>query len=314
MTEPRRNGLTTANVATSSSIEGLSVKQEVVKPKTPLPDPSKVRPTSTPSSVSQEVKGRKQLPSIPDSETEAAMSASVNNKQNSMMTGGSGCGPFLLEYSLMAEYNQLYKHKLPGVYVVPSALTPLVWNGVLFIRQGLYQAGVFNFTLTIPENYPDGECPKVVFEHPVFHPMIDPKSGELDVKRGFQKWRRNIHRLCHVLLYARKVFYKIDTKCPLNEEAASLYEHNIEEFKKRVTESVRECKDLLYEPTDNIDPHAIRFTPWDPSVHDEARADMLKLKKNNTTLETEPHKKNGLSWIKPGTTQIFSLDEDSGTV
>ena len=34
-----------------------------------------------------------------------------------------------------------------------------VWNGVLFIRQGLYQEGVFKFTLTVPENYPDGDCP-----------------------------------------------------------------------------------------------------------------------------------------------------------
>ena len=30
---------------------------------------------------------------------------------------------------------------------------------MLFIRQGLYQEGVFKFTLTIPENYPDGDCP-----------------------------------------------------------------------------------------------------------------------------------------------------------
>ena len=38
------------------------------------------------------------------------------------------------------------------------------------------------------------------------------------------------------------------------------------------------------------------------------------LQKHNITLETEPHKKNGLTWIKPGTTQIFSREEDSGTV
>ena len=30
---------------------------------------------------------------------------------------------------------------------------------MLFIRQGLYQEGVFKFTLTVPENYPDGDCP-----------------------------------------------------------------------------------------------------------------------------------------------------------
>lgn len=35
----------------------------------------------------------------------------------------------------------------------------LDWFGVLFIRQGIYQEGVFKFDLNIPENYPDGDCP-----------------------------------------------------------------------------------------------------------------------------------------------------------
>lgn len=30
---------------------------------------------------------------------------------------------------------------------------------MLFIRQGLYQDGVFKFDVHIPENYPDGDCP-----------------------------------------------------------------------------------------------------------------------------------------------------------
>ncbi len=33
------------------------------------------------------------------------------------------------------------------------------WHGVLFIRQGLYQEGVFKFSVQIPENYPDGDAP-----------------------------------------------------------------------------------------------------------------------------------------------------------
>ena len=34
--------------------------------------------------------------------------------------------------------------------------------------------------------------------------------------------RRNINHLCQVLLYARRIFYKIDLKNPLNPEAANL--------------------------------------------------------------------------------------------
>lgn len=85
------------------------------------------------------------------------------------------------------------KQKLPGVYIQPSygsALSkysynrikivlvelfllcfslvlnnivvpfpPTVWFGVIFIRHGLYQDGVFKFTIYIPDNYPDGDCP-----------------------------------------------------------------------------------------------------------------------------------------------------------
>lgn len=55
--------------------------------------------------------------------------------------------------------NQLQKQKLPGVYVMPSAQSPLVWNGLLFLRQGLYESCSLRFILTIPDNYPDGDCP-----------------------------------------------------------------------------------------------------------------------------------------------------------
>ena len=40
-----------------------------------------------------------------------------------------------------------------------TRFVPAVWLGVLFIRQGLYQEGVFRFSLIIPDNYPDGDCP-----------------------------------------------------------------------------------------------------------------------------------------------------------
>ena len=38
-----------------------------------------------------------------------------------------------------------------------------VWFGVLFIRQGYYQEGVFRFSVIIPEQFPDGDCPVSVW-------------------------------------------------------------------------------------------------------------------------------------------------------
>ena len=45
----------------------------------------------------------------------------------------------------MAEFNLLLKQKLPGIYCLPSAKSALTWFGVLFIRQGSYQEGVFRY-------------------------------------------------------------------------------------------------------------------------------------------------------------------------
>lgn len=35
----------------------------------------------------------------------------------------------------------------------------LVWFGVQFVRQGIYQGGIFRFNITLPQNFPDGGCP-----------------------------------------------------------------------------------------------------------------------------------------------------------
>ncbi|XP_076363977.1 AKT-interacting protein-like isoform X2 [Tachypleus tridentatus] len=178
--------------------------------------------------------------------------------------------PFFVEYSLMTEYVMLQRQRLPGVYVVPSAGSPLKWFGVLFIRQGLYQGGVFRFTLYMPDNYPDGDCPLIVFEPSVFHPLINIETGELDVKRGFQKWR---------------------------------YERDLELFKVKVAESINFCHEKLYD-TSTQDPHALRFSPWEPTIHENVRKKLLSgNKEDNDTKVSTP---SGLSWIQKGTLKIFS--------
>lgn len=42
-------------------------------------------------------------------------------------------------------------------HIYPLHIT--VWHGVMFIRQGLYQGGVYRFQLFIPDTYPDADCP-----------------------------------------------------------------------------------------------------------------------------------------------------------
>lgn len=184
-------------------------------------------------------------------------------------------GPFFLEYSLMAEYNLLQKQNLPGIYILPSARSPLLWFGVVFIRHGLYQDGVFKFCVLIPANYPDGECPRIIFEYPPFHPLVDPKTGELDVKRAFPKWKRNVNHIWNVLLFLRRIFYKIDTQLPLNPQAAALYESELTAYKAKVVESIATSKLHLYDPPKTDDPYELRFVANEDGMHDTRKTLMF---------------------------------------
>lgn len=254
----------------------------------------------------------RQLPSIPSTELSSSnRGTKPANKVVPPVRGTTGYGPFLQEYSMMAEYNQLHKQKLPGVYVMPSAKSPLVWNGVIFLRQGLYEGGALRFTLTIPDNYPDGDCPDFAFEFPIFHPCVDQVTGRIDVKRAFPKWRRNVNHLWQVLMYARKIFYKIETKAPLNVTAASLYESDMEQYRQHVADSVRAAKQRLMQPPVSDDPFALRFSPWSDPVHTDVKRQMLHAQNRQSEERSANPRDIGLSWMKPGSTQTFARDDSA---
>eukprot|EP00092_Neocalanus_flemingeri_P015696 GFUD01016990.1.p1 GENE.GFUD01016990.1~~GFUD01016990.1.p1 ORF type:complete len:284 (-),score=79.27 GFUD01016990.1:376-1227(-) len=218
----------------------------------------------------------KMLPAVPDMDTQLALAAKMIDKKTATHKGSHSYGSYFLEYSLMAEFNLLLKQKLPGIYCIPSAKSSLTWYGVLFIRQGAYQEGVFRFTVQIPENYPDGDVPKVVFDNAVFHPSVDPNTHSLNVKQGFHKWKRNVNHIWQLLLYTRRVFYKIDLTNPLNVEAASLYERDIEQFQVRAKSCVTDWKEQLYLAKDHPDPHYLTFSSFQEQIHGPVRDKMKR--------------------------------------
>jgi len=188
----------------------------------------------------------------------------------------------ILEYTIHAEYQQLVKHNIPDLYVIPSASSSLIWYGVIFIHQGIYQGGVFRFTLFLPDNFPD-ECPRIIFNPIVYHPLISAESGELDVKQYISNWKRNIHHIYQVLFYVRRIFYQIDTKNASNLEAARLYENENDEFKRCVEKCIAECDKKIYEtpPINADDAHSIKFSKLDDEAYKSIRESMINMLNDN---------------------------------
>ncbi|KAF2363459.1 Ubiquitin-conjugating enzyme E2 [Trinorchestia longiramus] len=259
------------------------------------------RTSSTRSSL------RKVLPPVPDFDQQLSMASKMIDQRTSTPKGNHAYTPHFFESLLLAEYHLLQKERVQGVYVIPSARSPLVWFGVVFVRQGDYEEGVFRFTLHIPENFPDGPVPRILFETPVFHPLVSPDTGEMDVGRGFSyKWRRCSNHLFHLLLYMRRAFHKIETSKPLNPEAAVLYESDFELFQRRVRACVSQSLQSVHDPpaAAEHDPHAIIFSQYNPLVHEPIRKQLKTQRPVKTSSEESIGV--GLSWIKQDSLHIFS--------
>lgn len=245
---------------------------------------------------------RKVLPSLPTANSQLSMSAKMIDRPTVSNRGlQKAYSQFQQEYTIISEYNMLRKQDLPGIYVIPSAQNSFLWFGVLFVRQGVYQGGIFRFCVHIPEAFPEGGCPRVVFESKAFHPMINPNTGEMDVMSGFQEWRKNVNHIWQVIHYVRRAFYKIETKSPLNQEASELYDKNQEAFFENVRLCVKTSQEHVYDPAPVEDLHYISFGPYDNEVHGPIRDAIFKVKEN----EDESHSR-GLSWVQPGSLQSFS--------
>ena len=99
-------------------------------------------------------------------------------------------------FSRLVDYKHLV-HRLPaGMHVTPSQEDETVWNGVVFVRGGPYEGGVFKFQLHL-RLYPM-QPPVVVLLTRLYHPCVNALSGRLTLPL-VAAWKPQAHRVWHVL-------------------------------------------------------------------------------------------------------------------
>lgn len=213
------------------------------------------------------------------------------------------------EYSITSEYNLVVKQSLDGIYVIPKAENSNEWMGVMFVRRGVYQGGIFRFNLIIPHLFPDSkDLPRVEFEQEIYHPLIDSDTRTLDLNRYFPDgWKPGTHHLYHALIFVQRAFYKLDKTNPANENAAKLLESNLERFRERVIDTVRRSREVVYDKPSSPDPHAIRFTPWDSTIHEPIRQKIIA----SATLSTNDQLTH-TSATGSSTNQMTNSDQMNG--
>lgn len=159
-----------------------------------------------------------------------------------------------------------------------------------------------------------------------FHPLVHPKTGELDTSRAFPLWNPNVNHLWQAVLFAKKIFYSLekdieeeseytslnpsyDLGIMFHSEMVKMFRENKDEFLVKIAETVADCHARLYEPSkDAGDQNAIVFGPWNPDIHEPLRRKLLAGKAislTETGQETSPTRA-GLSFIDKGSMRIFS--------
>jgi len=156
------------------------------------------------------------------------------------------------EYSLLMEFKKLKHHAPSEVYVMPSLTSIRKWDGVIIVRKGVYRKAIFKFLIDIPNSYPE-QAPKIFFSQEVFHPLIRPDTGELDISVQFPVWQPNQHYIVLLLGYIKKCFYKTDffiprpDQEPFNKQAQTLWITKKEEFIRRCEKSANDSNNKVYD-------------------------------------------------------------------
>lgn len=209
---------------------------------------------------------------------------------------------FHQEYVIMAEYRMLQTENLQGIYVIPSYENSFFWFGVIFVRSNSYEGGVFRFTLTLPEKFPDEGVPNLTFTSHLYHPAVDANTGVLNLSEVFPQWDKKQNHIWQILKYLYSIFHNLNVKVPANVEASVAYKTNKKLFMEKVRECVVLSIDHIYDDPPTEDKHYITFKPYDPDVHDTVKNTMLKTQANESTVQ-------GISWVQQGSHQPFSKEE-----
>lgn len=96
-----------------------------------------------------------------------------------------------------------------------------------------YENGIWKIVIRISKEYPF-TSPSVGFIDKIYHPNIDLRSGTICLNTLNETWSP-IYNLTHIYnIFIPQLLLYPNAKDPLNVEAATLFEQNIEQFKKKV--------------------------------------------------------------------------------
>ena len=146
---------------------------------------------------------------------------------------------------LKMDLKMLEKYPIVSMFVTPSnpqaagSLEQNIarWHGVYFVKQGIFQGAILKFQIDFPPSYPMAKPTAYVMHYNhIFHPLIHPKTRQINLDYDFPEWKPGHHWAVHILLSIKKMlhlepYFKLENKEHLvwNKEAHEAFCNRFEE-------------------------------------------------------------------------------------
>ncbi|KAG9242468.1 ubiquitin-conjugating enzyme/RWD-like protein [Calycina marina] len=136
---------------------------------------------------------------------------------------------------LQTELMQLMTSDTPGISAFPSSDGNLQsWTATIDGPDDTpYAKLTFKLTFAFPSNYPFAP-PTVMFKTPIYHPNVD-MAGRICLDILKDKWTA-AYNIQTVLLSLQSLLGEPNNASPLNGEAATLWDSDMDRFKQKVAD------------------------------------------------------------------------------
>lgn len=137
---------------------------------------------------------------------------------------------------LMKDLMTIKNNTDKSVYACPLEDNLYMWVAIIIGPENTpFEDGTFSLVLTFDNTYPQNP-PKLKFLSEMFHPNIY-TNGELCLDMLKNRWSPS-YDILGILISVQSLLNDPNIKSPANVTAAELYENNIEEYERRVRQTV----------------------------------------------------------------------------
>jgi ubiquitin-protein ligase len=138
---------------------------------------------------------------------------------------------------LVNEIKMLKKDPIPDINLIFDTDNIYEINAIIKGPEDtIYQTGTFKLSIRIPDDYPI-KPPSIRFLNPIFHPNIY-RDGKICLDVLLNEWSP-VQNIRTILISIISLLADPNPNSPANRDAANLYLKDINQFNKKVLESLK---------------------------------------------------------------------------